>query len=95
MAAGWPWDAVECQALTVAAGTRDRHEGGLPSPLIYFLPWWLCDWADVPKFPNGTSFFSKKVEEVLEESTLAFLDFSFSSVYGDNHGTQSQGCSED
>lgn len=46
-------------------------------------------------FPvNGTSFFSKKVEEVLEESTLAFLDFSFSSVCGDNHGTQPQGCSE-
>lgn len=47
------------------------------------------------QFPKGTSFFSKKVEEVLEESTLAFPDFSFSSVYGDNHGTQSQGCSED
>lgn len=46
-------------------------------------------------FPmNGTSFFSKKVEEVLEDSTLAFLDFSFSSVYGDNQGTQPQGCSE-
>lgn len=94
MAADWPREAMECEALTAARGTWGRREGGLPNPLILSSVM-TCLWFSVPQCPDHTPYFSKEAEEVPEESMLALGDFNFSSVYGDNHGTQPQGCFED
>lgn len=85
---------MECEALTAAWGTWGRREAGLPNPLIPSLVM-MCLWFIVPQCPDHTPYFSKEAEEVPEESMQAFGDFSFSSVYGDNHGTQPQGYFED
>lgn len=49
-------------------------------PINSFISPLVIIWVDVPKCPSNTFFFPKKMEAIPEESMLAFLDFSFSSL---------------